>query len=104
MLLLHLNQKKNTFLSQRMHTIVLAAECCLFGGFVIVMIFDQMLAIMKDETGIESLKRAGSFRKHASRRALLREACGTGTPFCWIFPCQSLNQPIEESTIITTLV
>ncbi|OQV23704.1 putative Palmitoyltransferase ZDHHC3 [Hypsibius exemplaris] len=88
-----------------MHTVILAVESCLFGGFTLVMILDQMSAILKDETGIESLKRTGAFRPHTSRRLLLREACGPGTPLCWIFPCQSLNhQPIEETKMITTLV
>ena len=88
-----------------MHTVILTVECLLFGGFVTAMIFDQMSAILKDETGIESLKRAGAYRPRTSRKLLLREACGSGTPLCWIFPCQSLNhRPLEETTTVTTLV
>lgn len=71
---------------------------------------DQLQAIFGDETAVEQAKQQGPFRyewissnqkktikkcncilirPRKPRLALLTEVCGRGSPFFWVFPCQS---------------
>ncbi|KAE8588824.1 hypothetical protein XENTR_v10022761 [Xenopus tropicalis] len=76
------------------HYILLLVESVLFGLFVTVIFYDQIVSIMNDETPIEQLRKR--LLKEARREvahtrkpkmALLREVFGRGYMMCWIFPC-----------------
>ncbi|XP_061462664.1 palmitoyltransferase ZDHHC3-like isoform X1 [Rhineura floridana] len=76
------------------HRIVLLVESILFGLFVTVIFYDQLVSIITDETPIEQLR--NRLLKEARREvlhtrkpkiALLREVFGRGLVICWLFPC-----------------
>ncbi|XP_005999387.1 zf-DHHC domain-containing protein [Latimeria chalumnae] len=76
------------------HHIILVVESVLFGLFVMVIFYDQMVSIIMDETPIEQLR--NRLLKEANREvahtrkpkmALLREVFGRGNVCCWFFPC-----------------
>ncbi|XP_036002609.1 zf-DHHC domain-containing protein isoform X2 [Fundulus heteroclitus] len=98
------------------HYIILLVESVLFGVFVMVIFYDQLVSIITDETPIEQMKnrlmikdRSASFSSsssssslpsqqpphhlpHATRKpkmALLREVFGRGSVFCWLLPLHS---------------
>ncbi|CAM4623070.1 palmitoyltransferase ZDHHC3-like [Lepidochelys kempii] len=79
---------------QMAHCIVLLVESILFGVFVTVIFYDQVVSIITDETPIEQLR--NRLLKEARREvahtrkpkiALLREVFGRGFVICWFFPC-----------------
>ncbi|KAI5751049.1 hypothetical protein M8J77_003726 [Diaphorina citri] len=69
----------------RLHSIVLLIEAVMFGLFVLTILYDQIEAIIHDETGIEQLAALGSGSsdtpKLSYRKVLLRHICR--------LPCQS---------------
>ncbi|XP_059574672.1 palmitoyltransferase ZDHHC3 [Alligator mississippiensis] len=76
------------------HCIILLVESVLFGLFVTVIFYDQVVSIITDETPIEQLR--NRLLKEANREvahtrkpkiALLREVFGRGFVICWFFPC-----------------
>jgi len=75
-----------------LHTIFLCVESALFGLFVVAVSCDQFQAIFSDETAVEAVQRRGSYRKARtrSRRALLKDVCGSGPMYMWLLPCTSL--------------
>ncbi|KAJ6657034.1 hypothetical protein lerEdw1_003035 [Lerista edwardsae] len=79
---------------QTAHRIMLLIESILFGLFVTVIFYDQLVSIITDETPIEQLR--NRLLKEARREvshtrkpkiALLREVFGRGLVICWFFPC-----------------
>ncbi|XP_075464027.1 palmitoyltransferase ZDHHC3-like isoform X3 [Ascaphus truei] len=81
---------------QMAHCILLLVESVLFGIFVMVIFYDQIISIIMDETPIEQLR--NRLLKEARREvahtrkpkiALLREVFGRGYMICWFFPCNS---------------
>ncbi|KAL8184394.1 UNVERIFIED_CONTAM: hypothetical protein K2H54_017445 [Gekko kuhli] len=79
---------------QTAHRIILLVESVLFGLFVTVIFYDQLVSIITDETPIEQLRnrlRKEPHREVAHTRkpkiALLREVFGRGFMICWFFPC-----------------
>ncbi|XP_008479732.1 palmitoyltransferase ZDHHC3 isoform X3 [Diaphorina citri] len=68
-----------------LHSIVLLIEAVMFGLFVLTILYDQIEAIIHDETGIEQLAALGSGSsdtpKLSYRKVLLRHICR--------LPCQS---------------
>ncbi|XP_015280216.1 PREDICTED: palmitoyltransferase ZDHHC3-like [Gekko japonicus] len=79
---------------QTAHRIILLVESVLFGLFVTVIFYDQVVSIITDETPIEQLRnrlRKEPHREVAHTRkpkiALLREVFGRGFMICWFFPC-----------------
>ncbi|XP_060614284.2 palmitoyltransferase ZDHHC3-like isoform X1 [Anolis sagrei] len=80
--------------SQIAHRIILLVESILFGLFVTVIFYDQLVSIITDETPIEQLrnrllKKAHQEVSHTRKPkiALLREVFGRGFVICWFFPC-----------------
>ncbi|XP_036406624.1 zf-DHHC domain-containing protein isoform X1 [Megalops cyprinoides] len=83
------------------HYIILLVEAVLFGVFVMVIFYDQLVSIITDETPIEQMKNrlmkdraAGSQHTHTThtrkpKLALLREVFGRGSVLCWLFPLHS---------------
>ncbi|XP_045921136.1 zf-DHHC domain-containing protein [Micropterus dolomieu] len=95
------------------HYIILLVESVLFGVFVMVIFYDQLVSIITDETPIEQMKNRlmlkdrGSSSSSAStsssssqlphhpphtrkpKLALLREVFGRGSVFCWLLPLHS---------------
>ncbi|CAL1590166.1 unnamed protein product [Knipowitschia caucasica] len=89
------------------HYIILLVESVLFGVFVMVIFYDQLVSIITDETPIEQMKNrlmlinrgpASSSSSSSSqvtnhtphtrkpKLALLREVFGRGSVLCWLFP------------------
>ncbi|XP_063172643.1 palmitoyltransferase ZDHHC3-like [Candoia aspera] len=77
------------------HRIILLVESILFGLFVMVIFYDQLVSIITDETPVEQLRnrllkeappRGGSHTRKP-KIALLREVFGRGFVICWFFPC-----------------
>ncbi|XP_023996666.2 palmitoyltransferase ZDHHC3-A [Salvelinus sp. IW2-2015] len=89
------------------HYIILLVESVLFGVFVMVIFYDQLVSIITDETPIEHMrnrlmKDRTSITSSTSelppahvphtrkpKLALLREVFGRGSVFCWLFPLHS---------------
>ncbi|XP_031597712.1 zf-DHHC domain-containing protein [Oreochromis aureus] len=94
------------------HYIILLVESVLFGVFVMVIFYDQLVSIITDETPIEQMRnklmikdRASSSSSSSStsssqlphhpshtrkpKLALLREVFGRGSVFCWLLPLHS---------------
>ncbi|XP_054457701.1 zf-DHHC domain-containing protein [Anoplopoma fimbria] len=92
------------------HYIILLVESVLFGVFVMVIFYDQLVSIITDETPIEQrknrlmIKDRGSSSSSSSsstqlphhpphtrkpKLALLREVFGRGSVFCWLLPLHS---------------
>ncbi|KAJ4948077.1 hypothetical protein JOQ06_019618 [Pogonophryne albipinna] len=93
------------------HYIILLAESVLFGVFVMVIFYDQLVSIITDETPIEQLRNRlmimgqGSSSSSSSsssspsspqpphtrkpKMALLKEVFGRGSVFCWLLPLHS---------------
>ncbi|KAK5848177.1 hypothetical protein PBY51_005813 [Eleginops maclovinus] len=95
------------------HYIILLVESVLFGLFVMVIFYDQLVSIITDETPIEQLRnrlmimgRGSSSSSSSSsstsspqppppphtrkpKLALLREVFGRGSVFCWLLPLHS---------------
>ncbi|XP_027018114.1 zf-DHHC domain-containing protein isoform X3 [Tachysurus fulvidraco] len=83
------------------HYIILLVESILFGVFVLVIFYDQLVSIITDETPIEQMRnrlmkdRANSGQSvHTTHTrkpkvALLREVFGRGSVLCWLLPVQS---------------
>ncbi|XP_026549464.1 palmitoyltransferase ZDHHC3-like [Notechis scutatus] len=76
------------------HRIILLVESILFGLFVTVIFYDQVVSIITDETAVEQLRnrlqREGPQVGSHTRKpkiALLREVFGRGLVVCWFFPC-----------------
>uniref|UniRef100_A0A3P9P9S0 Palmitoyltransferase n=1 Tax=Poecilia reticulata TaxID=8081 RepID=A0A3P9P9S0_POERE len=89
------------------HYLILLVESVLFGVFVMVIFYDQLISIITDETPIEQMKNRLMIRERGSssssspssaapqqqppatrkpRLALLREVFGRGSVFCWLLP------------------
>ncbi|KYO18742.1 hypothetical protein Y1Q_0009175 [Alligator mississippiensis] len=88
------------------HCIILLVESVLFGLFVTVIFYDQVVSIITDETPIEQLR--NRLLKEANREvahtrkpkiALLREVFGRGFVICWFFPC-NCSPPSVRSVLI----
>ncbi|KAK5893196.1 hypothetical protein CgunFtcFv8_006091 [Champsocephalus gunnari] len=93
------------------HYIILLAESVLFGVFVMVIFYDQLVSIITDETPIEQLRNRlmtmgqGSSSSSSSsssspqppppphtrkpKMALLKEVFGRGSVWCWLLPLHS---------------
>uniref|UniRef100_A0A3B1IZE7 Palmitoyltransferase n=1 Tax=Astyanax mexicanus TaxID=7994 RepID=A0A3B1IZE7_ASTMX len=83
------------------HYIILLVESILFGVFVLVIFYDQLVSIITDETPIEQMKNrlmkdrpnSGQLTHTTHTRkpkiALLREVFGRGSVLCWLFPLHS---------------
>ncbi|XP_029943957.1 palmitoyltransferase ZDHHC3 [Salarias fasciatus] len=97
------------------HYIILLVESVLFGVFVMVIFYDQLVSIITDETPIEQMRnrlmikdRSASSPSASSpssssssplphhtthtrkpKLALLREVFGRGSVFCWLLPLHS---------------
>ncbi|XP_041087962.1 zf-DHHC domain-containing protein [Polyodon spathula] len=91
------------------HYIILLVVCVLFGVFVTVIFYDQMVSIISDETPIEQLrsrltkdKGASRPRPHKPTLALLREVFGRGSVLLWLLPLRS-NPPMAEGVIYSAL-
>ncbi|XP_075927428.1 palmitoyltransferase ZDHHC3-like isoform X1 [Petromyzon marinus] len=82
------------------HTIVLLVESLLFGIFVIVILYDQLMSVLADETAVEQLMKQASRDARRPRRrsgmAVLREVFGRGYIALWLCPCDS--PPSETGT------
>ncbi|KAL1462764.1 hypothetical protein WDU94_014575 [Cyamophila willieti] len=68
-----------------LHSIILIVEAVMFGLFVLTILYDQIDAIINDETSIEQLQAAsdGDAPKLSYRKVLLRHICR--------LPCQSYH-------------
>uniref|UniRef100_A0A3B5LIJ7 Palmitoyltransferase n=1 Tax=Xiphophorus couchianus TaxID=32473 RepID=A0A3B5LIJ7_9TELE len=93
------------------HYLILLVESVLFGVFVMVIFYDQLISIITDETPIEQMKnrlmirdRSSSFSSLPSspKLALLREVFGRGSVFCWLLPLHS-NPPSAGGIIYSAL-
>lgn len=84
------------------HYIILLVESVLFGVFVMVIFYDQLLSIITDETPIEQMRNrlmktasssppvhTHSTHTRKPKLALLREVFGRGSVFCWLLPLHS---------------
>uniref|UniRef100_A0A674NLL8 Palmitoyltransferase n=2 Tax=Takifugu rubripes TaxID=31033 RepID=A0A674NLL8_TAKRU len=94
------------------HYIILLVESVLFGVFVMVIFYDQLVSIITDETPIEQMKNRLMIKDRSTspsssssstfsqlphqpphsrkpKLALLREVFGRGSIFCWLLPLQS---------------
>lgn len=83
------------------HYIILLVESILFGVFVMVIFYDQLVSIITDETPIEQMKNklmkdrangvAQTHNTHTRKPklALLREVFGRGSVLCWLLPLHS---------------
>uniref|UniRef100_A0A9J2P740 Palmitoyltransferase n=1 Tax=Ascaris lumbricoides TaxID=6252 RepID=A0A9J2P740_ASCLU len=83
-----------------LHTIFLSIESALFGLFVSAVSCDQLQAIFNDETAVEAVQRGNNRLEKVgrrSKRALLREVCGTDSVVMWFVPCSSL--PSERDVV-----
>ncbi|XP_056883036.1 zf-DHHC domain-containing protein isoform X1 [Takifugu flavidus] len=93
------------------HYIILLVESVLFGVFVMVIFYDQLVSIITDETPIEQMKNRLMIKDRSTspsssssstfsqlphqpphsrkpKLALLREVFGRGSIFCWLLPLQ----------------
>ncbi|KAM8899026.1 palmitoyltransferase ZDHHC3 isoform 2-T2 [Spinachia spinachia] len=86
------------------HYIILLVESVLFGVFVVVIFYDQLVSIVTDETPIEQMKNRLMKKDRGSsspsspqpphqpphtrkpKLALLREVFGRGSVFLWLLP------------------
>uniref|UniRef100_A0A3Q3X9L4 Palmitoyltransferase n=1 Tax=Mola mola TaxID=94237 RepID=A0A3Q3X9L4_MOLML len=102
------------------HYIILLVESVLFGVFVMVIFYDQLVSIITDETPIEQMrnrlmiKDRGSSSSSSStsssqpphqpphtrkpKLALLREVFGRGSVFCWLLPLHSSSPSVGGIT------
>lgn len=104
------------------HYIILLVESVLFGVFVMVIFYDQLVSIITDETPIEQMrnrltviKDRGSSSSSSSaslslrlphqlshtrkpKLALLREVFGRGSIFCWLLPLHSSPPSVSGIT------
>ncbi|XP_037536111.1 zf-DHHC domain-containing protein, partial [Nematolebias whitei] len=87
------------------HYIILLVESVLFGVFVMVIFYDQLISIITDETPIEQMKNRLMMKDRSSssssqqplhlphtrkpKLALLREVFGRGSVFSWLLPLHS---------------
>ncbi|XP_062372349.1 zf-DHHC domain-containing protein [Sardina pilchardus] len=83
------------------HYIILLVESILFGVFVMVIFYDQLVSIITDETPIEQMKNklmkdrangappAHNTHTRKPKLALLREVFGRGSVLCWLLPLHS---------------
>ncbi|XP_056298760.1 zf-DHHC domain-containing protein [Pseudoliparis swirei] len=90
------------------HYIILLVESVLFGVFVMVIFYDQLVSIITDETPIEQMKNRLMMKERGSssssstpsspqppthtrkpKLALLREVFGRGSVLCWLLPLHS---------------
>ncbi|KAI5607621.1 hypothetical protein C0J50_9940 [Silurus asotus] len=83
------------------HYIILLVESILFGVFVLMIFYDQLVSIITDETPIEQMRNrlmkdrgnSGSTLHTTHTRkpkiALLREVFGRGSVLCWLLPLQA---------------
>ncbi|XP_059409640.1 zf-DHHC domain-containing protein isoform X2 [Carassius carassius] len=83
------------------HYIILLVESILFGVFVLVIFYDQLVSIITDETPIEQMRNRllkdkpnTTHPTHIAHTrkpkiALLREVFGRGSIICWLFPLHS---------------
>ncbi|XP_034019949.1 zf-DHHC domain-containing protein isoform X2 [Thalassophryne amazonica] len=87
------------------HYIILLVESILFGIFVMVIFYDQLVSIVTDETPIEQMRNRLMMDKSSSssssqlphhpthsrkpKLALLREVFGRGSIICWLLPLHS---------------
>ncbi|KTG44339.1 hypothetical protein cypCar_00010965 [Cyprinus carpio] len=83
------------------HYIILLVESILFGVFVLVIFYDQLVSIITDETPIEQMRNRlmkdkpnNTHPTHITHTrkpkiALLREVFGRGSIICWLFPLHS---------------
>ncbi|XP_030320944.1 palmitoyltransferase ZDHHC3-like isoform X1 [Calypte anna] len=85
---------------QTAHSIVLLFESLLFGAFVAVVFYDQLVSIITDETPLEKLQKKGlkemdrgGLRAPRPKLALLREVFGRGFVLCWLCPCSCSPPP-----------
>lgn len=74
-----------------LHSVLLFLESALFGLFVVCIFFDQMQAILYDETAVEQVQQRGR-QSHKPKMALLKEICGRGPVFMWLLPCSSVTR------------
>lgn len=79
------------------HSVLLIIEGILFGLFVIAIMFDQIQAILTDETAVEQVQKRPSHRPRKHKMALLSEVFGRGPPLLWFFPCQNAPRNLESS-------
>ncbi|XP_058877647.1 palmitoyltransferase ZDHHC7 [Acipenser ruthenus] len=91
------------------HYIILLVESILFGVFVMVIFYDQLVSIISDETPIEQvrnrlMKDKGASRPHPCKPtlALLREVFGRGSMLCWLLPLHS-SPPMAGGVIYSAL-
>lgn len=78
-----------------MHSIILLLESALFGMFVTAILFDQLQAILTDETAVEQVQNQGPYRPHKPKMALLSEVCGREHPLLWLLPCSSVPRKYD---------
>ncbi|KAM6229211.1 LOW QUALITY PROTEIN: uncharacterized protein M6G45_015998 [Spheniscus humboldti] len=78
---------------QTAHCIVLLLESLLFGAFVAVVFYDQVMSIITDKTPLEQLYNRGLKETNCEgphppkpKLALLWEVFGRGFVLCWLFP------------------
>lgn len=83
------------------HYIILLVESILFGVFVLVIFYDQLVSIITDETPIEQMRNrlmkdrpnsgqsVHTTHTRKPKLALLREVFGRGSVLCWLLPFQS---------------
>jgi len=79
--------------SRLIHTVLLSTICAIFGIFVVAIMFNQLYAIFRDETMVESVQRRGSIRRRPefNKRQLLARVCGPNIHWSlWMLPCISL--------------
>ncbi|XP_016312558.1 palmitoyltransferase ZDHHC3-like isoform X1 [Sinocyclocheilus anshuiensis] len=88
------------------HYIILLVESILFGVFVLVIFYDQLVSIITDETPIEQTRNRlmkdkpnNTHPTHIThtrkpKMALLREVFGRGSIICWLFPLHSSPPPV----------
>jgi hypothetical protein len=81
------------------HTVGLSLVCATFGIFVVAIMFNQLYAIFREETMIESVQKRNSIlrrnsarqRSELSKCELLGDVCGQNIHWTlWMLPCFSL--------------
>lgn len=78
-----------------MHCVILLLESLLFGMFVSAILFEQVQAIVGDETGIEQVQHQGPYRPNKPKLALLSEVCGRQHPLLWLLPCSNTHSKLD---------
>uniref|UniRef100_A0A3Q3K5L1 Palmitoyltransferase n=1 Tax=Monopterus albus TaxID=43700 RepID=A0A3Q3K5L1_MONAL len=87
------------FLFHSAHYIILLVESVLFGVFVMVIFYDQLVSIITDETPIEQMRnRLTLSHTRKPKLALLREVFGRGSIFCWLLPLHSSPPSVSGIT------